>query len=757
MPERGGVARPGLAARVAAAVASTGAPGSARWLAGVAAALLAAPLLWPGSFALGLLTQIGIALIACAAYQLLLGEGGLLSFGHAVYAGLGGFATMHALNRLAAGGLAPWPADALGVAALPLLGGLAGALAAAVLGWAATRHSGTAFAMITLGLGELVAAAALMLPEVFGGEGGLSGNRVLGAPVAGLHWAGAREVYGLVAAYALACLAALQWRRGRAAGRLLNAVRDNATRVGFLGTDPRGLRWRAFVVSGAWSGVAGALAALHFEQVGAESLGAQRSAALLLFVFLGGAGHPAGAALGAVGLVLAQTALSAWTPAWGLYLGAVFIGAVLWAPGGLVGALRRPAGVAGGRGGPPWHWRPAAWLGAGAAGLALLAGAVAAVEGLYRLRLDAALRPPLLAPGAALDLTQAAVWAGLGAWCAAAAALWAGLRGPLRQRRAAWVARAAGEGGAPAPGAVRAEPSQAVAMAVAPINVAEIASLRDAPEPSTAPQPVAAAEAPAASSATAPRRPAAAAPLLELRGVQRRFGRTAVLRGVDLAVREGERVAVIGPNGAGKSTLFHLVSGGLAPDAGEVRLAGRRIDGLRPWQVRRRGLSRSFQISQLMPTLTVAQHLHAALLAAPGPRRGRDARADARIDALLEQLHLQARRDQPAAQLPHAEQRALELGLAVAAEHRVLLLDEPSAGMSRSETARLIPLLRRLSEGRTLLLVEHDMGVVFGLADRVAVLVQGQVLAFDRPEVVRADPRVRRAYLGDLPGEDGGG
>ncbi len=245
-------------------------------------------------------------------------------------------------------------------------------------------------------------------------------------------------------------------------------------------------------------------------------------------------------------------------------------------------------------------------------------------------------------------------------------------------------------------------------------------------------------------------------PALELRGVHKAFGRTQVVRGADLAVRPGERLALIGPNGAGKSTLFNLASGRMAPDAGEILLQGRRIDGLPAYEVHRRGLARSFQVTRLFPRLSVFENLRCAALWSLGYRYSflrrlsglRD--ANARAGSLLETLHLGHRRDTPAADLPYAEQRALELGVTLAGGSGVVLLDEPTAGMSRSETERFVGLVREATEGRTLVVVEHDMGVVFELADRVAVLVRGEVIACDTPAAVRADARVREAYLGPL-------
>ncbi|MGR6806595.1 ABC transporter ATP-binding protein [Sphaerotilus natans] len=243
---------------------------------------------------------------------------------------------------------------------------------------------------------------------------------------------------------------------------------------------------------------------------------------------------------------------------------------------------------------------------------------------------------------------------------------------------------------------------------------------------------------------------------VELDAVRKSFGRTEIIRGASLQVCAGERVAIIGPNGAGKSTLFNLISGRLAPSAGQIRLFGERIDGRAPHEINRRGLARSFQVSNLFPKLSVFENLRCAMLWSEGHRYAfwkflADLdETNARAEALLERLHLDRRRDVLAMNLTYAEQRALEIGLTIAGGARVILLDEPTAGMSRSETTRFIGLIREVTEGRTLLTVEHDMGVVFGLADRIAVLVYGEVIAFDTPERVRADPRVQEAYLGSV-------
>jgi len=246
---------------------------------------------------------------------------------------------------------------------------------------------------------------------------------------------------------------------------------------------------------------------------------------------------------------------------------------------------------------------------------------------------------------------------------------------------------------------------------------------------------------------------------LELRGVNKSFGKTEIIRGVDLAVKAGERVAVIGPNGAGKSTLFNLISGRFAPSAGEILLDGQRIDGLRPYEINRRGLARSFQVSNLFNRLSVFENLRCAVLWGLGYRYAfwrflADARdANERAEQVMAMIRLQRRRDVLAMNLTYAEQRALEIGITIAGGSNVILLDEPTAGMSHSETSQFVELIREVTVGRTLLTVEHDMGVVFGLADKIAVLVYGEILAFDVPEAVRADPRVKEAYLGSVLAE----
>jgi len=241
---------------------------------------------------------------------------------------------------------------------------------------------------------------------------------------------------------------------------------------------------------------------------------------------------------------------------------------------------------------------------------------------------------------------------------------------------------------------------------------------------------------------------------LELREVRKSFGKSEIIRGASLQVPKGERFAVIGPNGAGKTTLFNLISGRFGVSGGEILLNGASMLGLQPFEINRRGLSRSFQITNIFHRLTVFENLRCAVLWSLGYRYSfwdrlnglKDARE--RAEAILEQTGLTARRNTLAGALPYAEQRALEIGITVAGGAEVILLDEPTAGMSRSESDAAVELIRKVTQGKTLLMVEHDMGVVFGLADKIAVVVYGKVIACDTPAKVRGNPAVQEAYLG---------
>jgi branched-chain amino acid transport system ATP-binding protein len=241
---------------------------------------------------------------------------------------------------------------------------------------------------------------------------------------------------------------------------------------------------------------------------------------------------------------------------------------------------------------------------------------------------------------------------------------------------------------------------------------------------------------------------------LELRDLRKSFGKTEIIRGASLAVTAGERVAIIGPNGAGKSTLFNLISGRFEPTSGDILLNGERINGKKPFEINRMGLSRSFQITNIFPKLSVFENLRCGVLWSLGYKytflkflADLDD-ANERAEQLMEMIKLDKKRDVLGMNLTYAEQRALEIGITIAGGANVILLDEPTAGMSRSETTRFISLIKEVTVGKTLLTVEHDMGVVFGLADKIAVVVYGEVLAFDTPDAVRANAKVQEAYLG---------
>ena len=249
--------------------------------------------------------------------------------------------------------------------------------------------------------------------------------------------------------------------------------------------------------------------------------------------------------------------------------------------------------------------------------------------------------------------------------------------------------------------------------------------------------------------------PMAADHVLELKDLRKSFGETKIIRGVNLTVQRGERHALIGPNGAGKSTLFNLVSGHYVPTSGEILLNGKSIAGMQPHVINRKGLSRSFQITNLFPRLSVAENLRISVMGRHGyrftmfrPVASLKAVAD-EVEQYLEKLRLTRRRDAPVSDLAYSEQRALEIGMSLATNPEILLLDEPTAGMSREETAYMVELIRSVTEGKTLLVVEHDMSVVFTLCDRISVLVYGEVIATGEPQAVRSNAKVQEAYLGE--------
>ena len=371
-----------------------------------ALALVVAPQLFTSSLALTMLSQIGYAIIICLSYNILLGQGGMLSFGHAVYTGLGSFLAVHAIN-MASDGRLPIP-----LVLMPLVGGLAGMFFALLLGYVTTKKSGTTFAMITLGIGELVASMALMFPEFFGGEGGITTDRVYGQPVLGITFGPAIQVYYLIAAYCFVCTAAMFAFTGTPLGRILNAVRDNPERVEFIGYNTQRVRYFAFIIAGFFAGIGGALAAINFEIVtAADSVSVVRSGSYLLFTFLGGATFFFGPIIGAVLLVLASVLLSELSKAWLLYLGLVFLFMVMYAPGGIASLIMMNLRLA-----KYGKLRGiiSAYLALGGTALVAVLGAAAMIEMTYHLQLNEALGPQLEFLGATLNAKSVASWFGAG-------------------------------------------------------------------------------------------------------------------------------------------------------------------------------------------------------------------------------------------------------------------------------------------------------------------------------------------------------
>jgi len=365
--------------------------------------LWVAPKVWTSGFALTMLCQMGIAIIACLSYNILLGQGGMLSFGHAVYTGLGSFLAIHTLNKVTAGALY------IPVSMIPLAGALGGLFFAALLGYVTTKKAGTPFAMITLGIGELVWSMSLMLPEFFGGEGGIGGDRVVGEPFFGITFGPQIQIYYLIAFYCFVCTAAMFAFTRTPLGRMLNAVRDNPERVEFIGYNTQRVRYIAFMVSGFFAGAAGGLAALNFELVTAEVVSAARSGSYLLFVFLGGATFFFGPIIGAVLLVVSLVWLSELTQAWLLYLGLVFVFMVMYAPGGIASLIMMNLRVA-----AFGKLRPlvGAYVALFGTALVMLVGAGAIVEMVYHLQLHQALGDELSYLGATLNAKGVDSWFG---------------------------------------------------------------------------------------------------------------------------------------------------------------------------------------------------------------------------------------------------------------------------------------------------------------------------------------------------------
>ena len=377
-----------------------------RWLIwGIfAVLLLVAPQLFTSSLAITILSQIGIAIIACLSFNILLGQGGMLSFGHAVYTGLGAYLAIHALNAIGNGWYLP-------VSMVPIVGGIAGMCFAVLFGFVSTKKSGSTFAMITLGLAELVFAMSLMIPEFFGGEGGVSSNRMVGKPFMSISFGPPIQVYYLIAVYTFVATALMFAFTRTPLGRMLNAVRDNPERVEFVGYNTQLVRYFAFVIAGFFAGISGGLAALNFEIVTAEVVGAARSGAYLLFTFLGGATFFFGPILGAVMMVLAFVLFSEFTKAWLLYLGLIFLFMVMYAPGGVAALIMMNLRIASfGHLGKVFG----AYLAMAGAGIVAFLGASAMVEMIYHLQLTTGEGSTLSYLGTVLDAKKASSWFGAG-------------------------------------------------------------------------------------------------------------------------------------------------------------------------------------------------------------------------------------------------------------------------------------------------------------------------------------------------------
>jgi branched-chain amino acid transport system permease protein len=376
-----------------------------RWIVWGAFALLllVAPMLFRSSLSHTMLSQMGIAIIVCLSYNMLLGQGGMLSFGHAVYSGMGSFLAIHTLNLVGKG---QWP---IPVSLIPIVGGLASMVFAVIFGYVTTKKAATPFAMITLGIGELVWASSLMFPEFFGGEGGISSNRVAGPKPLGITFGPQIQLYYLIAVYTFICTALMFAFTRTPLGRMINAVRDNPERVEFVGYDTQKVRYIVFILSAFFAGISGGLAALNFEIVTSEVVSGPRSGAYLLFTFLGGATFFFGPIIGGVLMVLAGVLLSELTKAWLLYLGLVFLFMVMYAPGGIASLIMMNLRVAAfGRLKELW----VSYLALGLTALVALLGAAAMIEMVYHLQLNAALGPELRFLGANLDAKGLDSWFG---------------------------------------------------------------------------------------------------------------------------------------------------------------------------------------------------------------------------------------------------------------------------------------------------------------------------------------------------------
>lgn len=374
-----------------------------RWLVwgGFALALVIAPLVFSSGSSLSLLSLMGTMMIFSLSYNMLLGQSGMLSFGHAVYSGLGAFFAIHAINLSSSGTLQ------VPLTLVPLVGGVAGLLFGALFGYVTTQRSGTAFSMISLGIVELVFACSLMFPGFFGGEGGVSGDRVFGQPFFGISFGPQIQVYYLIAFWLFVSAVAMFALAHTPLGRIANAVRDNPERAEFVGYDPQRVRFLMLMLSAFFAGISGGLAAINFEIVSAENVSAARSGAVLLFAFIGGTGIFFGPMLGAIVGVLLTVMLPEFTKAWLLYLGIFFIMMVMYAPGGMASLIVMNLRLVS-KGLMP-RVLPA-MLRLAAPAVIALTGFVMLIEMTYRLSLDAAHGTSLNLFGWNVDATSTPAW-----------------------------------------------------------------------------------------------------------------------------------------------------------------------------------------------------------------------------------------------------------------------------------------------------------------------------------------------------------
>ena len=559
-----------------------------------------------------------------------------------------------------------------------------------VFGYVATKQRSTAFAMITLGIVQLVTTAATMFHHFFGGEGGVHTDREIGISLFGLAYGHAIEVYYLIVAWMMIAAIGMYFHTMTPLGRMANACRDNHERAQFVGYDPRMVRFLQFALSGFYSGIAGGLFAITYEIVTFDAVAAPLAANALLMAYIGGATTFFGPVLGAVLITLLQSGVSLMSNSWLIYVGVLFIAMVTFAPAGLTGIVLEHAPIA-------------------------------------RCRTAASARAAL--PADPCTGVGRVVW--------------------LRGNGGTAVVPHDRHGGGQASRAVRREDRHRKRGAMA-CFAALSAGRRCLAHPG-----VAALQ----KRLERPHRRGAiqmSTPSLQLVDVTKNFGPTEIIRGVSMKVAAGERHALIGPNGAGKTTLFNLISGRFPITSGEIRLDETRLDGLPPHRINRLGLSRSFQITSIFHRLSVFENIRCSLLWNRGYRYsfwhalGRQRALNQETERLLEELNLAERCELPAGLLSYAEQRALEIGMTIAGGASMILLDEPTAGMSHSETEYAVALIRRVTHGKTLVMVEHDMRVVFDLADTITVLVYGKVIASGPPAEIRSNRAVQEAYLGAL-------